>query len=164
MVHQETITIETTGHRQMHDLTSRVAEVVSMSKVHTGTVQSAMAEKYEGTDFPTKESVIQDRFLRAGAPPVLDFVYRKSKTDRMVAQQGGFSISRQVLSDHGSLLRECIPEDSPKELFRKVVIPAAQKNTFLRKLRNVNITASSLFPGLDGLARSVDELIQIGGE
>jgi secondary thiamine-phosphate synthase enzyme len=39
MVHQETITIETTGHRHMHDLTSRVAEVVSMSKVHTGTVQ-----------------------------------------------------------------------------------------------------------------------------
>ena len=39
MVHQETITIETTGHRQMHDLTSRVAEIVSMSKVHTGTVQ-----------------------------------------------------------------------------------------------------------------------------
>ncbi len=39
MVHQETITIETTGHRHMHDLTSRVAEVVSMSKVLTGTVQ-----------------------------------------------------------------------------------------------------------------------------
>ncbi len=39
MVHQETITIETTGPRHMHDLTSRVAEVVSMSKVHTGTVQ-----------------------------------------------------------------------------------------------------------------------------
>jgi secondary thiamine-phosphate synthase enzyme len=39
MVHQETITIETTGHRHMHDLTSRVAEIVSMSKVHTGTVQ-----------------------------------------------------------------------------------------------------------------------------
>ncbi len=39
MVYQETITIETTGHRHMHDLTSRVAEVVSMSKVHTGTVQ-----------------------------------------------------------------------------------------------------------------------------
>ena len=39
MVHQETITIETTGHRHMHDLTSRVAEVVTASKVHTGTVQ-----------------------------------------------------------------------------------------------------------------------------
>ncbi len=39
MVHQETITIETTGHRHMHDLTSRVAEVVATSKVHTGTVQ-----------------------------------------------------------------------------------------------------------------------------
>ncbi len=39
MVHQETITIETTGHRHMHDLTTRVAEVVAASKVHTGTVQ-----------------------------------------------------------------------------------------------------------------------------
>ena len=39
MVHQETITIETTGHSHMHDLTSQVAEIVSMSKVHTGTVQ-----------------------------------------------------------------------------------------------------------------------------
>ena len=131
--------------------------------VHADTVHSAMAEKYEGTDFPKTERVIQDRFLRAGAPPVLLFVDRKSKTERMVAQQGLFSISRQVLGDHGSLVRECIPEDSPKALFRKVVIPAAQKSTFLRKLRNLNITASSLFPGLDGLARSVDELIQIGG-
>lgn len=39
MVHQETITIETTGHRHMHDLTSRVAEVVVASNVRTGTVQ-----------------------------------------------------------------------------------------------------------------------------
>ncbi len=131
--------------------------------VHTGTVRSAMDEKYEGTDWPKTESVVQDRFLRAGAPPVLLFVDRKNKTDRMVAQQGLFSISRQVLGDHGSLIRECTPEDSPKVLFQKIGIPAAQKSTFLRKLRHLNITASSLFPGLDGLARSVDELIQISG-
>ncbi len=132
--------------------------------VHTHTVNTKMDERYEDTDMPNKEHIIRDRFLRAGAPPVLLFVYRKSKTDRMVAQQGSFSISRQVLSDHGSLIRECIPEDPRRELFRKLVIPAAQKSTFLRKLRNLNITASSLFPGLDGLARSVDELIQISGE
>jgi len=39
MVHQETIEIETTGHRHMHDLTVQVAQVVAASKVHTGTVQ-----------------------------------------------------------------------------------------------------------------------------
>ncbi len=39
MVHQQTITIETTGHRHMHDLTERVAEVVAASRVRTGTVQ-----------------------------------------------------------------------------------------------------------------------------
>ncbi len=132
--------------------------------VHTHTVHSAMAEKYEGTDIPKRASLIPNQFLRAGAPPVLIFVSRNNKTVRMVAQQGLFSISRQVLGDHGNMVGECIPEDSSQELFRKVVIPESQKSTFLRKLRHLNITASSLFPGLDGLARSVDELIQISGE
>lgn len=39
MVHQEQITIETTGHRDMHDLTSRVASIVAASGIQTGTVQ-----------------------------------------------------------------------------------------------------------------------------
>jgi secondary thiamine-phosphate synthase enzyme len=39
MVHQETITIETGGHRHMQDLTARVADVVAASKIRTGTVQ-----------------------------------------------------------------------------------------------------------------------------
>ena len=39
MVHQQSFEIETTGHRQMHDLTSHVAEVVARSGIQTGTVQ-----------------------------------------------------------------------------------------------------------------------------
>lgn len=38
MVHQETITIETGGHRHMQDLTARVTDVVAASKIRTGTV------------------------------------------------------------------------------------------------------------------------------
>lgn len=39
MVHQETITIETRGHRHMHDLTDQVARIVTASGIQVGTVQ-----------------------------------------------------------------------------------------------------------------------------
>lgn len=39
MVHQEQISFDTTGHRQMADLTDQVAEVVARSGVTTGIVQ-----------------------------------------------------------------------------------------------------------------------------
>ncbi len=39
MVHQETVTIETKGHRHMHDLTAPVMQIVAASNVQTGTVQ-----------------------------------------------------------------------------------------------------------------------------
>lgn len=37
MVHQQTISIHTSGHRDMHDITAQVARVVARSKVRTGT-------------------------------------------------------------------------------------------------------------------------------
>jgi len=36
MVHQDTIEIQTTGHRQMHDLTERLTEVIRAAGVRTG--------------------------------------------------------------------------------------------------------------------------------
>ena len=39
MVYQETITIETRGHRHMHDLTTEVAGIVAASGIQVGTVQ-----------------------------------------------------------------------------------------------------------------------------
>ncbi|MCH8047914.1 MAG: YjbQ family protein [Planctomycetes bacterium] len=39
MVHQEQITISTSGHRDMHDITLEVSRIVGRSKITTGTVQ-----------------------------------------------------------------------------------------------------------------------------
>src|SRR5687767_14915036 len=36
MVHQETLTLNTTGHGQMHDLTDQVQRVVAVARVNTG--------------------------------------------------------------------------------------------------------------------------------
>ena len=38
MVHQQELTISTSGHRHMHDLTDQVTRVVAESSVRTGTV------------------------------------------------------------------------------------------------------------------------------
>jgi hypothetical protein len=45
-----------------------------------------------------------------------------------------------------------------KETLRKLRIPANQKSDIMRLLRAMNVTASSLFPGLDGIGRQLDEL------
>ena len=39
MVYQRQLTIDTKGHRDMHDLTEDVAAIVSASKIVTGTIQ-----------------------------------------------------------------------------------------------------------------------------
>lgn len=36
MVHQERLSIETSGHRDMHDITEQVAQVVGRSEIETG--------------------------------------------------------------------------------------------------------------------------------
>jgi secondary thiamine-phosphate synthase enzyme len=39
LVYQRRLTIETKGHRDMHDLTADIAAIVSASKIVTGTIQ-----------------------------------------------------------------------------------------------------------------------------
>ena len=39
MIHQQQFHVETSGHRDMHDITDRVAQIVAESGMKTGTVQ-----------------------------------------------------------------------------------------------------------------------------
>jgi hypothetical protein len=43
--------------------------------------------------------------------------------------------------------------------YTQIEIPKAKKLEILRKLALFNITGSSLFPGIDGLGRSIGELL-----
>ena len=131
---------------------------------HIHTVDSAMHESYGEGDFPSTQKEIEKVFLQPDPPPAIRFAGRLSNSDRMAAQQGFFSACRSVLGHPGEILAECTAKSDDKLVFRKIVIPSRLKNVFLRKLRSMNITANSLFPGLDGLARSVGELVQILGK
>ncbi len=130
--------------------------------VHTQTLRELMAKEHGEQNMPEREKEIANNFQKPGAPAVVLFAGRRNKSQRMIAQQGFFSISRNVLCDHGEVFSHAFEGKSEKEVYRKVVIPAEQKPAFARKLRSMNISANSLFPGLDGLARSVGELVQLG--
>ncbi len=77
---------------------------------------------------------------------------------RIAGQQGFFTVCGKIPSDHGPLLETI--GDTPRDC-RKLVIRAELKSDFLRYLIRMNITQSSLFPGLDGLGRSIRDLVRL---
>lgn len=130
--------------------------------VHIASLDEKMKLLDDHSELPETESAIKNEFLKTNEPHVLMFVNRITQSDRMIVQQGGFSICRNVLGDHGSILSDSLGGDSNFVQFGKLIVPAEQKIPFLRKLRSMNITANSLFPGIDGLGRSVAELLKLG--
>jgi hypothetical protein len=84
----------------------------------------------------------------------LEFSFPSS--ERMVAQQGRFTMCFAPLSGHDCLIQQVQPK-----YVRKLVIPNGKKVELLRRLREMNITGSALFPGVDGLGQSVAELIML---
>ena len=118
-------------------------------------LDTAMAARFGHNDI---SKVRPGYFTHRSAREQLFAVEQFRKSDRMVAQQGGFTICTQVLGDHETIIHSCCAASGACTLL-KLIIPREQKREFLKQLRAMNITASSLFPGADGLGRSVQELV-----
>ena len=129
--------------------------------VHVNSVIEKMRGIYQHYSMPTTEAEIQTKFLGAESPAELHIFRRKRKSERMVAQQGLFSICRNINSSHSDALSEVFPSRESEEVYRKLIIPYSQKNEYLTRLRSMNVTASSLYPGLDGVGKSIREFIQL---
>ncbi len=83
---------------------------------------------------------------------------------RMIAQQGWLTFSDQVWADHARFIHEAITTQRCTEehkLHRKLVIPSHLKRDFRYELHKLGITAALLFPGIDGLGKSIRELIDM---
>ena len=65
------------------------------------------------------------------------------------------------LLDQKNTIASAIEENDRSKLLNKLIIPSRRKTDFLRHLKAMNVTAASLFPGADGLGRSVNELIRL---
>ena len=84
--------------------------------------------------------------------------YYITPTDRVVAQQSVATFSDDLTADQAVILDELMPEESNTLVFHRITFPANQKVMILKELRQMNISAASLFPGIDGLGRSIAEL------
>lgn len=78
----------------------------------------------------------------------------KQTNERLVAQQGAFLVPSNNYEKIERIISLYRPD---KPLAKKFIIPAKLRLEGLKKLRRMNITAASLFPGLDGFCRSLSD-------
>lgn len=117
--------------------------------------------------FPTEKNIPDDPiecikyFCRNDSPDVLIAVKRHIRFERIKAQQGVFTVCLNVHAKHDEVIRKIFSESDNPNYLAKIIIPADLKLEAIKRLRSMNITASTLFPGLEGLARSLEESILI---
>jgi hypothetical protein len=84
----------------------------------------------------------------------------KRTLDRIGNQQAFFTVCIDAASDHADVLAELANYGDGPHL-GKLIIPRDCKSTFLRELQLMNVTGKSMFPGLDGLGRTLAELTKL---
>lgn len=121
----------------------------------------------DGVVLVIDRSAIDDHFRRTSTaangrafhrtqtdPPALSTFTLHRKTGRVAIQQGYFMTATHPDCEHDVLLEEA------NAAVRRWIIPATLKPVVLRHLQAMNVTAQSLFPGLDGLGRSTREKVK----
>lgn len=93
--------------------------------------------------------------------------WRAKASERIIAQQGTFTYSKAVVGKHDEGIYEAMSKDLRPDLkvtetrYVKLRISSNIKQAFLQKLYTMNIQPAALFPGIDGLGRSMAGFIDI---
>jgi hypothetical protein len=89
---------------------------------------------------------------------VVPLSFSLASSERIVAQQGKFTMSFDIREEHDSIM---MSHNDGSDL-QRLVIPHKSKPKYLLRLRSMNITGASLFPGVDGLGMAMKELVSLG--
>ncbi len=119
--------------------------------------QQKMKEKF-GADCFLKWFKEEELLLNPDAPNAVIFFEKEQKIPRMAIQQSLASMCLAILGNQTNIISEVMKGVGMENAFVKIKIPAKLKPEFIIKLHSMNISANSLFPGIDGLARSINEL------
>ena len=113
------------------------------------------------TNYPDFIMPKNQEFLDFKEFDLISVIYPTKKNHRIVRQQGCFHYSNNILRNHDDIIES---EPNGKENFSglfKLKIPSELKIEFIARLRTMNITAESLFPGLDGLGKSLRDMMLV---
>jgi hypothetical protein len=128
------------------------------------TAENLMVRKF-GAKYKDCERLLfesgDDRVFVESAPPPMLFTYELHLTiQRMGNQQSMFTVCLDPRADHAHVLEELATYgDGPH--FEKLIVPKALKPELLRELQLMNVTGNAMFPGLDGLGRTLTELMRL---
>ncbi len=113
-------------------------------------------------DEPTKRQREQVRraFCEPHARQQFHLMNMGARNERMIAQQGVFMLCSDPAMPHDQALIRMAERSDDHTRFGKLIIPASLKRKLWLRLRSMNLNARSLFPGLDGLGRSIGELVR----
>lgn len=123
-------------------------------------LRKRMAGTYGG-DNATNDPKLSRLFTLSDAPAHISVVSSEQYSERMALQQGLFTVCTQVLADHADAIGEHLQGEEHLAHTFRFVIPRDAKPDFMRRLRRMNITALTLFPGADGLGRSLGETVRL---
>jgi hypothetical protein len=93
-----------------------------------------------------------EKYFLDNSNSVVWFGEPEEMDDRLIAQSGTFVVPGVIDRALPDILDGYASDD---ELLRKIVLPPSVRADAMKWLYRMNITNASLFPGLDGLARSI---------
>lgn len=111
--------------------------------------------KYMSNLYEDFASINHLNVLKHSKYEVLQLVFSTNQNERVARQKGIFTISNSILKSHCDIIPDSV------KCLQKYIIPKERKIEFLARLRYMNITAESLFPGLDGAGRAIRESLLI---
>lgn len=76
----------------------------------------------------------------------------KMATERLLAQQGVFLVPSNNEQSFTALIKT---QRTAPNVCRKIIIPAELRYGGIHRMRNMNLTSTALFPGVDGFCRSL---------
>jgi len=121
--------------------------VVDVSSLDNWSGKSGMPRKSE--DF--------NQFI--GETPTAIVYSPSADFERAIIQQGLFTFPTHLVCDHNSLYQG--QTNGTHEEMQRITIASTCKPRLLSQLVSMNVTAATLFPGLDGIARSICDLATI---
>lgn len=134
----------------IHTLRCKKQAVEILNKQHDDKSQypKSLTELYDAPILENFEYI----FLRnPKLPEIIYPVYPEKENERLTIQQGLFLCP----SDPNNFMESLYFSGNYTDHIKKIIIPNACRREVLKDLKFMNITHATLFPGLDGFARSL---------